>query len=592
MTAQVRPPTGGGGAVDSVNGRVGVVVGLAEQVDLAAEEAAREAADTAHEGAADPHPGYLTPAEGAGAFDAIGAATSAVSTHAGLPDPHPGYLTAAEGNAAYDALGAAAAAQAAAIAASQPVDADLTAIAALVTTAYGRAFLALADASAGRTALGLGTAATSNVGDFDAAGAAAAAQAASQPVDSDLTAIAALSTTSFGRSLLALADASAGRTALGLGGSATLAVGTTAGTVAAGDDSRITGAAQKASNLSDLANAGTARTNLGLGTAATSAASDFEAVAGHTPNSIPAASGSTSLADLAMGASTILARLAAGDIVAATPAQLKTLLAIAESDVTNLVTDLAGKASTAHATTHQPGGSDAMAVDAAAATGSLRTLGTGATQAMQGSLAAPLASPTFTGTPAAPTAAGGTNTTQVASTAFVQAAVPAPGFKSQRYYSQRNQSGSGTLTADRLLCAPFLVPKATTFDTIAVAINTGGASSAVRLGIYADTGTRYPGSLVVDAGTISTATNGLKGIAISQALPAGLYWLALAAQTGGTPPSIMLETVQDNWVGNVASGFYAFDGSYYQAGVTGALPGTFTSTVNVDVAPHLLLKAT
>ena len=33
---------------------------------------------------------------------------------------------------------------------------------------------------------------------------------------------------------------------------------------------------------------------------------------------------------------------------------------------------------------------------------------------------APLSSPTFTGTPAAPTAAGGTNTTQLATTAFVQ----------------------------------------------------------------------------------------------------------------------------------------------------------------------------
>ena len=39
---------------------------------------------------------------------------------------------------------------------------------------------------------------------------------------------------------------------------------------------------------------------------------------------------------------------------------------------------------TAHATSHQPGGGDAMAVDAAAATGSLRTLGTGATQAAAG----------------------------------------------------------------------------------------------------------------------------------------------------------------------------------------------------------------
>jgi hypothetical protein len=39
---------------------------------------------------------------------------------------------------------------------------------------------------------------------------------------------------------------------------------------------------------------------------------------------------------------------------------------------------------TAHASSHQPGGTDAMAVDAAAATGSLRTLGTGAAQAAAG----------------------------------------------------------------------------------------------------------------------------------------------------------------------------------------------------------------
>lgn len=105
-----------------------------------------------------------------------------------------------------------AASEAAAAGTYQPLDSDLTAIAALSTTSFGRALLALADAAAGRTALGLGTAATSASGDF-------------QPVDSDLTAIAALSTTSFGRSFLDRADAAAGRTLLGLGTAATAASG-------------------------------------------------------------------------------------------------------------------------------------------------------------------------------------------------------------------------------------------------------------------------------------------------------------------------------------------------------------------------------
>ncbi|ELW7357368.1 hypothetical protein VAD52_001051 [Yersinia enterocolitica] len=53
-----------------------------------------------------------------------------------------------------------------------------------------------------------------------------------------------------------------------LGGAAQLNVGTTAGTVAAGNDSRINGALQKTSNLSDLQSVSSALTNLGLGDAA------------------------------------------------------------------------------------------------------------------------------------------------------------------------------------------------------------------------------------------------------------------------------------------------------------------------------------
>jgi hypothetical protein len=52
------------------------------------------------------------------------------------------------GTTVFEVAGAAASAQAAAIAASQPLDSDLTSIAALTTTSYGRAFLSLADQAA------------------------------------------------------------------------------------------------------------------------------------------------------------------------------------------------------------------------------------------------------------------------------------------------------------------------------------------------------------------------------------------------------------------------------------------------------------
>lgn len=82
--------------------------------------------------------------------------------HSQLVTGNPHAVTAAQVGA--DPAGTAAAAVAALSTVYQPLDSDLTAIAALSTTPYGRAFLALADAAAGRTALGLGTAAVVDTG--------------------------------------------------------------------------------------------------------------------------------------------------------------------------------------------------------------------------------------------------------------------------------------------------------------------------------------------------------------------------------------------------------------------------------------------
>lgn len=111
-------------------------------------------------------------------------------------------------------------------------------------------------------------------------------------------------------------------------------------------------------------------------------------------------------------------------------------------------------------------------------------------------LKAPLASPAFTGAPTAPTAAPGTNTAQVATTAFVRAAIPLSG-----------QSANITLTG---VSQDITVPAGVTrVSLILVGLSSNGSSAfSVQLGGSGGIeNSGYAGSApaIVDAAAVSVA---------------------------------------------------------------------------------------
>jgi len=249
-----------------------------------------------------------------------------------------------------------------------------------------------------------------------------------------------------------------------------------------------------------------------------------------------------------------------------------------------------------------------------------------------------LAGPTFTGVPSAPTAAPLTNTTQIATTAYVVAAANTGpqgsqgsqgstgsqgaagsqgsqgaagaqgsqgadgaqgsqgatgatasfGFTAGLYYRGLGASTSITATVNQTVYVPFAVNKTTTFDRIALQTDaTYVGTGSVRLGIYNnDSTTGKPSTVLLDAGTVATtAASTIYQITISQSLTANTnYWLVFNMQTAAATPNYRAS------VSSVASslgylvsttGANSSDaGVWLQASVTGAFAtaGTLTSS--------------
>ncbi|MDD3813310.1 MAG: hypothetical protein PHZ02_01580 [Desulfocapsaceae bacterium] len=115
------------------------------------------------------------------------------------------------------------------------------------------------------------------------------------------------------------------------------------------------------------------------------------------------------------------------------------------------------------------------------------------------------------------------------------------GVTTDRFYTTPLSGATLTtagLVANTMVAIPFITPNTINLDEIAINITAGTAgASSTRLGIYIDNGNLYPGSLILDAGTVDSSAaggGGVKTIIINQKLiKSTLYWLV--AVSDGTP---------------------------------------------------------
>ena len=139
------------------------------------------------------------------------------------------------------------------------------------------------------------------------------------------------------------------------------------------------------------------------------------------------------------------------------------------------------------------------------------------------------------------------------------------------------------LVAGRMYAMPFISPKAITLDQIGVYVSTLSTTTA-RLGIYSDGGNCYPGSRLLDAGTIDVTGTGAKKIAINQALESGkLYWLVIVC--AATPAIYCIPVAAVISILGVSNALgTAQNAGLYVTQAYGALPATFPSSPTLITA--------
>jgi hypothetical protein len=160
-------------------------------------------------------------------------------------------------------------------------------------------------------------------------------------------------------------------------------------------------------------------------------------------------------------------------------------------------------------------------------------------------------------------------------------------------------TGTTAASVNTTYYTPIQFSQDVTLDRIAIATNITGYSgtASVRLGIFANTNGR-PSTVILDAGTVAPSATGTQySITISQALSAGVYWLAMNTITAATVnayhyiPGLFTNlsplfgcAVGTSTLGNPLTGFtqsYNATSGFATATSLGSSSGTFITYVRV-----------
>lgn len=147
--------------------------------------------------------------------------------------------------------------------------------------------------------------------------------------------------------------------------------------------------------------------------------------------------------------------------------------------------------------------------------------------------------------------------------------------------------------------SPWVVNRTMSLSKIGTEVTAAGeAGSLVRLGIYADDGTGYPGALVLDAGTIAGDSVAVQEVTISQVLAPGLYWVGAVVQNAPSTQPRLRTIAGGTWgaipITNGAAPAADQPGAVAFVGfnMTGAFPALWpTASANVSsVAARVFVK--